>query len=261
MTRADSSHMEWTFAEWERWLRAEPVTAGGVFTSAELGGLEEPVQRHLSHAIRIGTPLAQGARLTMRGSIKIGRWLPFRARQILRPLSGFIWAARVAGVMTGSDRYRNGVGGMDWKLAGLVPLMYAQGPDVSRSAAGRGGAEAIWLPTALLPRFGVNWTVEDESHIRARYRIDNTPIDLGCRIGPTGQLLSLVFDRWGDPDQNGRWDWYPFGGTFSRYRTVAGLTVPSAGRFGWNYGTDRAQSGEFFRFEILDIEPDFTTLL
>lgn len=191
----------------------------------------------------------------MRGNIKIGRWLPFRAHQILCPHSGFIWSARVAGVITGSDRYRAGVGRMDWKLAGLVSLVHAEGPDTSRSAAGRGGAEAIWLPTALLPRFGVTWTAQDGRHISAEYLIDDTPINLRCTLGTAGEITSLVFDRWGDPTQNGQWDWYPFGGTFTRHRAFNGLRIPSTGRLGWHYGTEEWQAGEFFRYQITDLRP------
>jgi hypothetical protein len=79
---------------------------------------------------------------------------------VLNPHHGFVWAARAAGVIAGSDRYLDGQGSldgqgrMDWKLLGLVTVAHADGQDVSRSAAGRAGAEAVWLPTALLPRFG-----------------------------------------------------------------------------------------------------------
>jgi hypothetical protein len=134
-----------------RLLRAAPA---GRFTGAELDGLPAAARRHLAQAIAEGTPLATAARLRMRGSIKVGRWLPFRARQVLDPHRGFVWTARAAGLIAGSDRYLDGVGGMRWRLAGLVTVARAEGPDVSRSAAGRAGAEAVWVPTALLPASG-----------------------------------------------------------------------------------------------------------
>jgi hypothetical protein len=105
--------------------------APGRFGAAELEGLPEPVQRHLAKAIAPGTPLATSARLRMRGRIKVGRWLPFRAHQVLNPHHGFVWTARAAGVIAGSDRYVEGTGGLDWKLAGLVTVARAQGPDVA----------------------------------------------------------------------------------------------------------------------------------
>jgi hypothetical protein len=139
-----------TLARAERRLLrpAEP----GTFTGEELDCLPEPARRHLTQTIALGTPLATSARLRMRGQIRIGRWLPFRARQVLDPHHGFVWAARTAGVITGSDRYVDGAGGMDWKLAG--------------------------------------------------------------------------FD---------------------------GLTIPSAGRVGWFFGTDRWPASEFFRYQITDL--------
>jgi hypothetical protein len=104
-------------------------------SDAGLEGLPEPVRR-LAQAIAPGTPLATSARLRMRGRIKVGRWLPFRAHQVLNPHHGFVWTARAAGVIAGSDRHLDGDGGMEWKLAGLLTVAHAQGPDVARSAAG-----------------------------------------------------------------------------------------------------------------------------
>jgi hypothetical protein len=238
-------------ADWENRLCGP---SDQLFRAAELDGLPEPVRRYLKTGIAAGTPLATGVRLRMRGRIKVGRWLPFRARQVLNPHEGFIWAARAAGVIAGSDRYVDGAGAMNWKLAGLVNVAHADGPDVSRSAAGRAGVEGICVPTALLPRFGVTWSVHDEAHVTARHHLGSTPIDINLHLDPEGRIRSVAFDRWGDPDQTGSWDWHPFGGEITGYRTFAGLTVPSAGRLGWHYGTDRWAAGEFFRYQITSLQ-------
>jgi hypothetical protein len=58
----------------------------------------------------------------------------------------------------------------------------------------------------------------------------------------------MVFDRWGDPDSSGSFAWYPFGGEITGYRTFEGVTIPSGGRLGWFFGTDRWPAGEFFRY-------------
>ena len=238
-------------SELERQLlrSAEP----GTFTSAELEGLPEPARRHLAQAIAPGTPLATSARLRMRGHIKIGRWLPFRAHQVLDPHRGFVWAARTAGVITGSDRYVDGQGAQEWKLAGLVTVLRAEGPDISRSAAGRAGAEAIWVPTALLPRFGVRWSADDDDSVTAHYGIGEVPMKVHYRLDRDGRIVSFVFDRWGDPDSTGTWGWHPFGGQITGYRTFGGLTIPGAGWVGWFYGTDRWPDSAFFRYRITDL--------
>jgi hypothetical protein len=226
---------------------------GGPFGPADLDGLPDPVRRYLGAAIALGTPLARTAQLQMQGTIRIGRWVPFRARELLAPLDGFVWTARAAGVVTGSDRYLDGTGVADWHLAGLLPVMHAAGPDVSRSAAGRAGGEGVWLPTALLPRYGVRWTAEGRDRITAQYLAGGVPLRLRLRLDEAGRAASFVFHRWGDPDRTGTWAWHPFGGEVTGHRTFGGVTIPAAGRIGWLFGTDRWPDGEFFRFRITDL--------
>ena len=117
-----------------------------------------------------------------------------------------------AGVVSGYDAYADGHGAMEWMLLGRFPVMTADGPDVSTSAAGRAGGEAVWLPTALLPRAGVHWSAVADDHIVAGFRVGPTPIELHLRIDGDGHVRSVVFDRWGDPAQTGRFGWHPFGG-------------------------------------------------
>jgi hypothetical protein len=229
--------------------------APAAFDPAELAELPEPVRRHLALAIAPGTPLAVSARLRMRGSIRVGRWLPFRARQVLNPHRGFVWTARAAGLIAGVDRYLDGDGLLDWKLAGLATVAHGEGPDVSRSAAGRAGAEGIWLPTALLPRFGARWSAPARDRVTVAFQVGETPLELQLRLDETGRIVSLAFDRWGDPDGGGRFGWHRFGGEVTGYATFGGLTIPSAGRLGWGWDTDRWDRGEFFRYRITELQP------
>jgi hypothetical protein len=177
-------------ADIRRQLTQPPAPAG--FSEAELDGLPPAVRRHLQAAIAPGTPLATSARLEMRGQLKLGRWLPFWAEQILAPHQGFHWAARVAGVIGGFDQYLDGRGELRWKLLGLVPVMRADGPDVARSAVGRAAGEAMWLPTALLPRFGVQWEAADDQHITARFSLDGSRMDLHYTLAEDGRIRSVV---------------------------------------------------------------------
>jgi nucleotide-binding universal stress UspA family protein len=75
----------------------------------------------------------------MGGRIKVGRWLPFSARQVLNPHRGFVWTGRAAGVIAGSDHYVDGAGALEWTVARLVTVASGAGQDVlrHRSMAGR----------------------------------------------------------------------------------------------------------------------------
>lgn len=236
-------------------VRLLQSTPTAVFTEAEVAALPEPVRRYLTAAIAPGTPLAHATRITMRGQLKLGRWLPFRAVELLNPHRGFRWAARVAGVISGSDGYAGGWGQLDWSLLGLLSVASGTGADISRSAAGRAAGEAFWLPTTLLPRYGVRWAVDDDHHLRARFEVDGLPCDLRLTIADDARLTSVALDRWGDPDRTGSWDWHRFGFDVTGYATFGGLTVPASGRAGWYHGTDRWAQGEFFRCRVTDLEP------
>jgi hypothetical protein len=223
---------------------------------AEVAAADEPVRRYFHAAIVPGTPLARAARLRTRGSIKFGRrWVPFQAEELLAPLHGYYWAAKVAGgLLRGNDAYVDGDASMLWKVFGLVPVIRTSGPDVARSAMGRAVAEGIWLPTALLPRYGVVWRAEDDDHLVADVPISGERVTLHVTIDSAGHLRSAHLDRWNDPDGTGTFGWVPFGVEATTSRTFScGITIPADGSGGWFHGTDRWHEGEFMRYSIAEL--------
>lgn len=212
--------------------------------------LPEPVRRYFDAAFPDGTVSAAAAVLEMRGHIRIGRWLPFRARQLLAPRLGTVWEATVASVIVGYDRYVGGAGAMEWKLFGMIPLVRASGPDVTRSAAERAAAESVWVPSAVAPGTGVEWAASGSDAISAVIDTDGYDTRVTHSIDSGGRITGTSLRRWGDPDRTGTWSEHVFGGDFSDHRRFGAVTIPSRGRIGWHHGTDRWTDGEFFRFEI-----------
>lgn len=231
----------------------------GVFTASEIHGLPPAVQRYFTAAIAVGTPLATSARLRMQGRLKMRRWLPFRASGVVAPHLGFDWTCRAALLVTGCERYSNGVGRSRWRVGRVVDLADDTGDDISASLAGRVGAEAMWLPTALLPRFGVVWSAgsdrDDDGHIVARFHVGSAPIELHLTVDDGGLVRTVWLERWGDPDDTGNAGWHRFGGEITGYRTFGGLTVPDRGRIGWHMGNHRWHENEFLRFHVTAIDP------
>jgi hypothetical protein len=228
----------------------------GGFDEDDLVGLAEPVQRYFRAAIARGTPRARAATLRMRGSIKFGRrWVPFRAGELLAPLHGYHWPARVAGgLVAGADTCADGDATMVWKLLGILPIIRTTGSDVAKSAIGRAAIEGIWLPTALLPRYGVVWHAEDEEHLVATMAVGHEPVTLRLTIDEEGRVRSTHLDRWGDPGGTGTFEWVPFGVGATASRTFpCGITIPADGTGGWFHETDRWDEGEFMRYSITDV--------
>ena len=234
----------------EFWDSSERET--GTFPPPRFEELPSAARRYLRHAIALGTPLANSVHLRMHGHIKLQRWLPFTAEQVIRRDRGMIWkaTARVSGIsVSGYDRLVDGEGAMRWKLMGILPVMKASGPDITRSAAGRVIGESMWLPSMLCGN-DVTWHEADSNHLSARLTVPPESADLHLEIDESGVLRSIKLSRWGNPGDT-PFHYAVFGGEVEEEATFDGFTIPTRVRAGWHFGSDRFDSeGEFFRATI-----------
>lgn len=234
----------------ELWDWAQPI--GRVTQHHQLSELPVAARRYLEHAVPSVAPLPWAVRLRMHGEIKLKDWRPFVAEQVIAWPRGMVWNAtvRMNGLpVRGFDRFVNGQGTMRWRLFGIVPLMAASGPDVTRSAAGRVMAETVWLPS-LLSTEETTWTTLDDSRARAHLRVGDEPVDLTLTIDAQGRLKMCDLLRWGNPG-GGQYQYVPFGAVVEDERRFAGYTIPSRLRVGWYVGTERFErQGEFFRVTV-----------
>ncbi len=229
------------------------------FDPARIANLPEPARRYLSHAIAPGALLATAVRLRMHGEIKLkNEWYPFEADQVIRWGRGFVWRARakMKGLpIIGSDRWIDGEGAMRWKLLGLVPVLTADGPDISRAALGRVQIESVWLPTVLLAR-DVTWTAPDPTHVGVNLSLAEHAAHLDLSIAPDGGLRTACIARWGNPEAatvggSKEFHEHPFGCFVSEEKTFGGITIPTTMRVGWYFGSGRFEGeGEFFRVTV-----------
>jgi hypothetical protein len=223
-----------------------------VFQPGESVHLPSAARRYLEHAIAPGTPLASAVRLWMHGEIKLKGWLPFTAEQVISWHQGMIWKAtvRMHGLpVTGFDHLLGGEGAMRWKLLGIVPVMTASGPDITRSVAGRVEAESVWLPSVLCAE-EVSWTAVEPGHPRARVTVQGETTELELNVEESGRLASVKMPRWGNPE-GAEFHAVDFGGVAEEERTFDGYTIPTRLRIGWYFGSPRFESeGEFFRVTV-----------
>ena len=249
----------------EVWRAIESCEASGIDRRvADLEGLPAPARRLLERAVPTGSVPTKPIVLTMEGEIKLNRWFPFTARQILQPTRGFVWNASVGWWwlrFRGGDAHWKGRGSLDFRLAGFVPLVRASGTEVDRSAAGRLAIEAVvWAPHALLPQAGASWRPVDDERATVSQLIDGEPHDVTVTVAPDGGLREVYMMRWGNPG-GAEYQLLPFGGSVSAIEVFDGHSIATAGTVGWWWGSERQQEGEFFRYRIIDAcrAPDSTS--
>jgi len=236
----------------ELWKTSPQTTR--VFDPAQIVHLPLAARRYFLHALAPGARLAHTAHLRMHGTIRLGNeWQVFRAEQVLSWDRGFVWKARVGGALPilGSDRWVDGEGSMKWRLLGIVPVMTAEGPDISRSAAGRLQLESMWLPAVLLDPY-VEWMAgDDDTHTELVVHAHGEESHIDLEIDDRGRPLHGVIGRWGNPE-GGEFHDAAFGSIVEDEGTFDGITVPTKIRAGWFFGTDRFErpGGEFFRAVI-----------
>ena len=221
-----------------------------------LAGLDEPVRRYFSHAIRDGAALPDGVRMAMSGRIKVGVWLPFSAEQTVDGRS-FTWRARVGrGPLTPLrviDRYADGVGATEGRLLGRVTLFHAEDVDTARSAATRAAIESVvFAPPSVLPGRGVAWRAETENVIVARFDLPPERPEVRVRIDEHGAIRTVSAPRWGNAGEK-TFRSIPFGGDVHAERRFGDLVLPSTLSVGWWFDTARYKP--FFRAGIRTVTP------
>jgi hypothetical protein len=94
--------------------------------------------------------------------------------------------------IVGFDRYTSGSGQMRWRLLDAVPVMGAEGPDVTRSATGRYAGELLlYAPTAGLSDM-ITWRPVDEARATAVLQVGSTQVEVTITVSATGVLTDVV---------------------------------------------------------------------
>jgi Family of unknown function (DUF6544) len=236
----------------EDWTRlAAPTPRPARFDPVMVAYLPEPARRWLGHAIVPGTPLLRSVELDMHGEIRLGSWRSFKARQVLAPLDGFVWSvtAHFAGLpLHGYDRHTRGTGQMCHKLFGVVPVVSATGPDLTRSAAGRLTSEIAFVPAvAAAPE--VAWRAVDDRDVVALLSCGGRVHEVTLTVGTSGALERVTIPRWSRLGK-GPYREHLFAAVFHDEATFSGYTIPSRTTAGWGYGTEQWAEGAFIRQTI-----------
>jgi hypothetical protein len=222
---------------------AESAPRQSPLTPHEREELPGPVARYFRAVLPEGARPIRYARMEQRGEFLLrpgaGGWRPFRAVEHFTPRPpGFVWDARIRMVPGVDVRVRDalveGRGEMLGSVMGVWRVASANGtPELNAGALHRFLAEAVWLPTALLPGAGVVWRPLDGNSARASLSAGSTTVSLDFHFGADG-LVDRVYTGARERDVGrGRTLPTPWQGRFSRYARRAGFRVPLAGEVEW----------------------------
>lgn len=225
-------------------LRSEAGTSmPAVYAETELANLPIPVSRFFRAVLRDGQRVVSQARVTWAGEFNMGtpgadRWVPFTAAQDFWPgAPGMVWDARMPMFPGVKVFVRDGVGAaggsMRAAVLGLVTVAESAGARVTTAALQRYLAEAVWLPTALLPSQGVAWTAIDERRARATLAAKGTTVSVDFGFDDDGRVVTaFVPDRTFDDGRTPPAP-HPWQARILGYGEQAGMTVPTDAVVEW----------------------------
>jgi hypothetical protein len=240
--------------------RVAARTEGRPFSPDELEGLPGPVARYFQFALTPGQAMVRRARIQQTGEMAMrpGTWRSFAASEHFSVgAPGFVWDAniRISPLLPTyvRDGYVASEGVMYAALAGLVPVANQRGtPEMASGELLRYLAEAVWMPTALLPSSGVAWTAVSDSVAIAALTDGGTSVSLEVHFGERGEIVRVAAIR--HRDVHGTSVPTPWVGRFGEYRRVAGMMIPMSGDVEWVLPDGPSP---YWRGRIVSAEYDF----
>jgi len=244
--------------------RAPDGDASAFVTEEDLALLPDPVQRYIRRTGSVGEPWAEHVRTVWQGRIRSGPgdpWMAFTAEQfnfLHEPARFFLMDARKAGLPVDVlHAFQDGGASMRVRLLSMIPLVNAQGPEMTRAETVTLLNDVVLLyPAALVdPRLRphVGWEALDDSSARVRYTVGANEVSAVLEFNDEGELVDFVSDDRlaASPDGSEfvQWRWST---PVEAYRRFGKLRLMSRGEGLWH-----APEGtySYIELELLAHEP------
>ncbi|MGV8952220.1 MAG: DUF6544 family protein [Cypionkella sp.] len=163
---------------------------------------------------------------------------------------GFVWQAK--GAMNGIipltivDSYVDGMGVLEVRIAGSIPIATSAGAETSLGEAMRFLAELPWNPDAILNAHALQWLVIDDRALLVSMDTAGGSAQVKLRLDAAGDIVQISAEGRPRADHDpARWV-----GRFARYAQVGAYRFPRHGEVAWDL-----PDGEFiyWRGDILSI--------
>lgn len=257
-------------AEYEREvsarLEAQAMAAGGrpaLLAESDLAHLPAAVQRYVQLSGAVGSPRVHNLRARFRGRIRSGPdepWMSFEGEQhnfFDNPARLFYMNATRSGVpIQVFHRYAGASATMRVRIASLVPVVNAAGPEMDESETVTMLNDMCWLAPGSLISDRIQWQEIDSLLVRATFTNAGHTVHATLRFNSDGELADFVSDDRSAASADGK--------SFTRmrwstplydYRDFGAHRASSRGEGRWH-----ASTGEYsyIELELLDLEHNVT---
>jgi hypothetical protein len=131
------------------------------------------------------------------------------------------------------DGYSGGAGTMKGAVVSLVVVVNAEPTkELAEAALYRYLAEAVWMPSRLLPGDGLSWDAVDDSTARATLRDGNVEVSVLFGFDTAGDIVSMLVPQRGR-EVDGEHVPTPWKGRVWDHQVVDGYRIPLQGEVAW----------------------------
>jgi hypothetical protein len=235
---------------------ADPLPAAGEAVARD--ALPPAVARWIERAVPTGTPVSEGVELVEEGELLVGeKWTPWSGTQLVwHDAVGFEWRAglRAAGRLalklnegcTAEEAWSKG------RLAKLMPLRRAKGPEVVRAQLVRYLAELPLAPSAVLGNPGLEWSADGPDAALVQAAIGDFSATVRLEVDGDGEVVrASAPDRPRETGTSGFED-TPFEIAFSEHGDVGDVRAPRRAEHAYDYGSGPEA---FLVVRLLDAAP------
>lgn len=204
-----------------------------------ISALPAPVQRYFSRTLGHHSRRIRSAVLIQQAEFHLDNaWKPLSATEYFtahRP--GFVWDAKIT-TLPGMpfyvrDAYVAGRGAMQASVAGVLPMVEQAGaPELNSGALHRFLAEAVWIPTALLPSDAVHWEAIDQRSARVTMTDTTSTVSLDFTFNSNGDVVE-IFTASRFAEHDGHYVRQPWLVRCADHRIVSGVRIPTWCEVSW----------------------------
>ncbi len=229
-----------------------------IITNEDLANLPEPVKKYLRYAGVVGKKRTSVVRLKQVGFFRMAPDKEYEAISARQYYSvndpGFVWIVKMDMYplisIYGRDRYTGGNGDMKISVAGAIPVVEANGPEIDQGTLLRFLNEMVWFPDAFLADY-VSWEGISDSTAKATITLNNLSASAILTFNQKGEATLFEAMRYRTLD-DGSYKLDKWVTPYRDYKNMNGFKIPTAGEGIW-----MLDSGEFEYVKLKITEIDY----